>query len=151
MLQALQQSCIKKSIYRITQKHKKWKKKSIYPITQKHKKCWDRRFVIARSRDVWSYTEKLSKNSHIQDRLLWRKCGNAFPPLNPYAVLIKLPFRRCDVSEHKNVGRFSSNGFGATYRLPKGTDCVVFKKQNIFHLMNFRQQQERENATFFTQ
>jgi len=29
--------------------------------------------------DVWSYTENLSKNTHVRVRLLPTKCGNAFP------------------------------------------------------------------------
>ena len=80
-----------------------------------------------------------------------KKVWERVPPTTPLRTTDKVTFSRCDGSEHKNVGRFSSDGFGATYRLSRGTDCVVFKKQNIFHLINFRQQQERENAPFFIQ
>jgi len=117
--------------------------------TEKHKKCLDRLILIC------SFTRRLelhrkSEQKHTSSgQVTVKKVSERVPaPLHSYVVLIKLPFRRCDGSEHKKVGRLSSDGFGATYRLLRGTDCLVFKKQNIFHLMNFRQQQERENTTF---
>ena len=61
----------------------------------------------------------------------------------------KVTFNRCDGSEHKNICRFLSNGFGDTCGLFRGINCIVLKKQSILDLLKSRQQQERENATFF--
>jgi len=29
--------------------------------------------------DVWSYTQDMSKNTHLQVMLFWKKCRSAFP------------------------------------------------------------------------
>jgi len=33
------------------------------------------------------HTETLSKNTHLQVRLLWKKCGNAVPTLSRSTIL----------------------------------------------------------------
>jgi len=54
--------------------------RSIYRKAQNIKNGLIDTLSFVHIRDVWSYTEKLSKNTHLQDRLLWKKFGNAFPP-----------------------------------------------------------------------
>jgi len=81
------------------------------------------------------------------DQVLFTESRHALHAL--HSLTLRPCFSRCEGTEHKNHGRFSSNGFGATCRLSTGNDCIALKKQKILDLINFRQQQERENATFF--